>query len=106
MVTRLALVDVLSDRLDGASQTPAGVGLLGPAEPEAHDAHELGQTGHQMPRAPINAGRLYAHQDVAVAHRGPGDLLKPEDVLRCGAVCVLDDRLDRLDVVVPGCRRD
>ena len=49
-----------------------------------------------MPRTPIHAGRTHAHEDLGVPDRGPGDVGKPEHVVGCGAVLVLDDRLHGL----------
>src|ERR1035438_9309458 len=54
----------------------------------------------------MDAVRSYPHEDFVVADGGPGDLLKPEDVLRYGAVRVLDDRLHRLGVGALGLRLD
>ena len=88
LVARLELGHVPADGLDGAGQTPARVGGLGPAEPKAHDAHEIGQAGHQMPRTPIHAGRTNPDQDLVVTDSGPVDLRQPEDVFGCGAVFV------------------
>ena len=106
LVARLELGHVSADGLDRAGQTPARVERLGPAEPEAHDAHEVGQASHQVPGAPIHAGRTHPHQDLVVADSGPVDLRQSEDVFGCGAVLVLDDRLHRLGVGGPWCRLD
>src|SRR3954468_5361885 len=51
-----------------------------------------------MPRAPIHAGRSHPHQDLGVTNRGRGGVRQSEDVFGCGAVCVLDDRLHRLEL--------
>ena len=58
-----------------------GLGALGRAEPEAHDPHQVGQAGHQMPGAPIHAGAMYPHQDLVVSRGGLLDLRQSEDVL-------------------------
>jgi len=106
LVARRELGHVRTDGLDDAGQTPARVGRLGPAETEAHDAHELGQTRHQMPGTPIHAGSPHLYQDLVVADDRPVDLRQSEDLFGCGAVVVLDDRLHRLGVGGRGRRLD
>ena len=98
LVARLELGHLLTDGLDDAAQTPAWVGRLGPADAEPHDAHELGQTGHQMPGTPIHAGSTYFYQDLVVADGRPVDLCQSEDLFGHGTVFVLDDRLHRFGV--------
>src|ERR1022692_3586535 len=66
-------------------------GLRG-ADPVACEAHRVGQAGHQVPDAPVDAGGVHAQQYFLVADRGPGDLLEPQHVLGL-AVAVLGDRL-------------
>jgi len=97
-VARLELGHVLTDGLDDAGQTPARIGRLGPSEAEAHDAHELGQTGHQMPGSPIHAGSAHLYQDLVVDDGRTVDLRQSEDLFGGGAIVDLDDRLDRLGV--------
>ena len=68
----------------------------GPAEPDAHDAHELGQAGHQVPGGPplIHTFRAYPHQDLVVADGGAErSQSKQQDVFACGTVFGLHDRL-------------
>ena len=84
--------------LPTASTTPAtsapGHGVLGRAEPEAREAHRVGQAGHDVPDAPVHAGRAHPHQHLVVADRGRVDVPELQDVGR--AVGVLDDRLHGL----------
>src|SRR2546426_500851 len=71
LIARNELGHVLADGLDRSGHTPARVGGLGPAEPEARP-DEVGEAGHHMPRAPIHAGRTHVHQDLVVSDRWPG----------------------------------
>ena len=95
VVARGELGDVRADGLDGARHAAARVRGLGAAQAEARGADRVGEAGHDVPRAPVDAGRAHAHEDLAVADRRPGDLGEPQDVGGGAAVGVLDDRPHR-----------
>ena len=61
-----------------------GIGVLRPAQPEAGEADRVGQAGHDVPGAPVHAGRVHPHQHLVVADRRPVDLREPQDVLGLG----------------------
>jgi hypothetical protein len=81
-----------ADRLDAPGDLTAPHPGLGGADSVAREAHRVGQAGHEVPDAPVHAGRVYAQQHLTVADRGPGGL--PEAQRLAGlAVMLLDDRL-------------
>jgi hypothetical protein len=88
LVARLEPAHVGAARLDGSGEAAAGIGVPGTTQTEAGEANGIGQTGHDVPRASIHAGREHAHQHLVVAEGGPVDLPEPENVLRCRAVPV------------------
>jgi hypothetical protein len=92
-VARLEAGDVPADRLDAPGEVHAANGDLGPAQPQGRDddADQVRQTGHDVPHAPVEAGRVHPHQHLAVLGRRRGDVPELEDV--GGAVGVLDDGL-------------
>ena len=67
-----------------ASTRPADVaapdGVLGSAEPEAREAQQVRQAGHQVPDALIDAGRVHPHEHLVVGDRRPVDLPELQDV--------------------------
>ena len=62
-----------------------------PAYPETGHADWVGETGHDVPGAPVDAGRPHPDQHLAVPAHRPGDLGQAKDLLRGDAVGVLDD---------------
>jgi len=78
---------------------PARHGGLERPDPVPRQAHCIGQAGQEMPDAPVRAGCVHAQQHLAVAHRGPADLVEPQHVLGF-AVVFLDDRPHRGPAVV------
>ena len=71
LVARLELRHVLADRLDRPRDIHAPNASLGRAEPEAHDAHQVGLARHHVPVTDMDASRVNAHEHVVVA-RPPG----------------------------------
>ena len=61
---------VRADRLDDPGQVHARDGDLGRAHPEAHEADRIRQAGHDVPDAPVDAGRAHTDQHLAVSDRG------------------------------------
>jgi hypothetical protein len=55
-----------ADRLHAPGHVPAPDANLGRAQPVAHDAHQVGQAGHQVPHARIHAGGVHPHQHLVV----------------------------------------
>jgi len=90
LVTRLEPGHVLADRLDASRHVIAADGVLGSAEPEARDAHQVRQPRHQVPDALVDPGRVHADEHVVIADHRRVDLPELQDVGR--AVRVLDDR--------------
>ena len=94
-----------ADRDDRAGHVGAADAGLGGAQAEAHDAHQVGLAGHQVPVADVDAGGADADEHVVLAGGGSGDCRVVQDV--GGAVPVLDDGLHgarvRLDLVVRCC---
>jgi hypothetical protein len=70
---------ILADRLHDPCEVHAGDGGLGRTEPERQSS-EVGQTGHQVPHAPVHTGRMHAHQRLVVAHLGFIDLSEFQDI--------------------------
>jgi hypothetical protein len=65
---------VAADRLNAACQVSAPDANLGRAEPEAEDANQIGQPGHQVPDTRIDAGRLHPDQHIVLADHRQLDL--------------------------------
>ena len=84
---------VRADRLDDAGQLRAQSGDLRPAQPVAGDPDQVGQPGHDVPRAPVQAGRTDAHEHLLITDIGHLHLAEAQDVGR--AVAVAHDRLHR-----------
>jgi hypothetical protein len=84
---------VLADRLDAPGQVHAPNGDLGFAQPKRwdNDADQVGQAGHEVPDAPVQAGRVHPDQDLVVLGDRLVDVLELENLGR--AVGVLDDGL-------------
>ena len=59
-----------------ASTRPASsrprTAVLRRAQPEAGEADRVGQAGHEVPGAPVDAGRVHPHQHLVVADRRAG----------------------------------
>ena len=88
-------VDAGGDGFDGSGEASARVWVLGPAEAEPGEAEGIGQAGHDVPGAPVHAGGVHAHQDLAVPDGGHVDLRDLEEVLRRRAVAILNNGLHR-----------
>ena len=67
-----------------ASTVPArlrpGFGALGARSPKPASAHRVRQAGHDVPRAPVDAGGVHPHQHLVVADRRPVDVREPQHV--------------------------
>ena len=71
---------MLAHRGDGARDILAHDARLRPAQPEAHQAHEVGPAGHEMPHIGTDPGRPDLYQHVVVADGRPVDLLERQDI--------------------------
>ena len=85
------LVTSLADGLHDAGHVRTEHGVLGRAQPVAGEAYRVRQAGHDVPDAPIDAGRVHAYEHFVVCDLGRVDVPQLEDV--GGAVGVSDDRL-------------
>ena len=83
-----------ADRLDDPGQLRTQSGDLRPAQPVAGGPEQVGQPSHDVPRAPVQAGRADAHEHLFITDIGHLHLAEAQDV--SGAVTVADDRLHRL----------
>ena len=72
-----------------ATSTP-GHPVLRPAEPEPDDPHQVRRARHQVPRPPVQTGRVHPQQHLVVGDLGSVDLRRAQHV--GGAVAVLHDR--------------
>src|SRR5579859_7559522 len=95
LIARLELRHVLAGGVHHSGHAPARIEVLGLAEPEARRPDGIGQAGHDVPGAPIHAGRTHPYQDLVVADGGCGDMSESEHVLGRGSVPGLDDRRHR-----------
>ena len=98
LVARPELPHVLADRLDAPRDVVARYARPGRAQPQSHEAHQVGQTGRQVPHAGIDARRAHAHQHLVVAGHRSFDLAQVQNL--GWAVRVLHDRPHRS----PSCR--
>jgi hypothetical protein len=64
---------LLADRLDPSGEVHAPDADLGSPHPEADEADHVGQAGHHVPDAPVEAGRVHPHQHLAGLGHGPVD---------------------------------
>ena len=55
----------LADRLDAACDLPAPDSVLRTAEPVTQQPHRVRQAGHDVPGAPVHAGRVHPQQHLA-----------------------------------------
>ena len=69
--------DPAADRLDGPGDVHAPDGGLGLAQPHGrdHEADQVGQAGHDMPVAPVDAGRPHPDQHLVAPGHRPADVL-------------------------------
>lgn len=81
------LVDGFHDTGDVGPQHRA----LGPSESEACEAEGVGQAGHDVPDASVDARGVHADEGLVVADLGPVDVAELEQV--CRAVRAVDDRI-------------
>jgi hypothetical protein len=81
-----------ADGFNRSGQVPARVGVLRSAEAEPGEPDGIGQAGHDVPGAPVDARRAHAHEDLGPRDRGPVDLRDPQDGLGSGALAILHDR--------------
>ena len=79
LIARLDPAHVLANRLHDPCEVHSGDGVLGRTEPE-RQSREVGQTGHQVPHAPVPTGRMHAHQRLVVAHLGLIELSEFQDI--------------------------
>ena len=84
---------VLADRLHHPGHVHAWNRILGRSKTKAREAYQVRQAHHEMPDAPIHAGRVHANQHLVVADLGPADVPEFQDV--GWTVLVLDDRFHR-----------
>ena len=82
---------VAADGLHDAGQVGAENGVLRRAQPVAREPYRVRQAGHDVPDAPIHAGRVHAYEHLVVCDLGRVDVPQLEAV--GGAVGVPDDRL-------------
>ena len=82
---------VVANCLDNPREVHPHRGVLGGAQAEAGDAHQVRPARHHVPDAPIHAGRFDANQHLAVTDHRFADLLEAQDVR--GSVAVLHNRL-------------
>jgi hypothetical protein len=63
---------VLPDGLNYAGHIAAGNGILGGSESQTWDdeAQEVRQSGHHVPNASVDTGRMHPHQDFVVFDLG------------------------------------
>ena len=62
--------NLLADGVDGSGELRAESGGLGSAQAVAGHADQVGQPGHDVPRAPVQAGRADAHEHLLITDRG------------------------------------
>ena len=93
LVTGLEPGHVLADRLDASGDIHAQHGNLGFARPEGwdHETDHVGQAGHDVPVAAMDAGRLDLDQDLVVGGHRLIDV--PERQHPGPAIAVLDNCL-------------
>ena len=82
-----------TDRLDDPGQLRTQPGDLRPAQPVAGGPEQVGQAGHDVPRAPVQAGRTDAHEHLFIPDIGHFHIAEAQDVGR--AIPVAHDRLHR-----------
>ena len=92
-LARLESRDLAADRLDDPGELRAEAGGLGPAQAEAGNADQVGQPGHDVPRAAVKPGRADAYEHRLIADPGHFDVAEVQDISR--AVAVAHDRLHR-----------
>src|SRR5215218_8234722 len=92
-LARLESRDLAADRLDDPGEFRAEAGRLGPAQAEAGNADEVGQPGHDVPRAAVKAGRADAYEHRLITDPGRFNVAEVQDISR--AVAVAHDRLHR-----------
>ena len=80
-----------------ACRTTDGLGRL---EPVAGEAYRIRRAGHEVPHAPVHAGRMYSYQDLVVGELGLVDVPELENI--GFTVGVLRDRLPALSSLGPG----
>ena len=85
------LRDVAADGLHDAGHVRTEDGVLRRAQPVAGEPYRVRQAGHDVPDAPIHAGRVDAYEHVVVGDLGHVDVPQLQAV--GGAVGVADDRL-------------
>jgi hypothetical protein len=71
--------------------------VLGLAQPGSHQAEQVWESRHQVPRASVEPCSVHSNQYLVVSDRGSVDLLRVEHV--SGAVGPLHDRLHRVRAV-------
>lgn len=91
LVTRLEPGHLAADRLHTPGDVHAQNGGLGFPQPEGwdNDADQIGQAGHDMPVAPMQASRLDPHQYLVAGGHRLVDVCKLQDI--GGAIPFLDD---------------
>jgi hypothetical protein len=70
VITRLKPRHFLADRLDAPGDIHAPNAGLGVPQSEAHDAHQLPLTCHEVPDAQIKGGRVHPYQPVVLPDSG------------------------------------
>jgi hypothetical protein len=80
-----------TDRFDAPGDLPSPNSGAGTADAIACQAYRVGQSGHQVPDAAIDAGRVHTEQHLVVPDLWTVDLLHPQDILGL-AVLVLPNR--------------
>jgi hypothetical protein len=93
VIARPDLRHVAADRLDSSGEVNAPDVSLGCRKPQAHEAHQVGQAGREVPHAGIDPSRVDAHEHIIVTDRGRGDVVEPQHVRR--PVRILDYRFHR-----------
>jgi len=82
LITRLEPGHLAADRLHTPGDVHAQNGGLGFPQPEGWDnnADQIGQPGHDIPVAPMQASRLDLHQYLVAAGHRPVDVCKLQDI--------------------------
>jgi hypothetical protein len=80
LLPRLKLRHVLAHRLDAPGDVPAHDARLRPAQPEAHQAHEVGPAGQQMPHIGTDAGCPNAYKHFVVPDDRQVDVVERQHV--------------------------
>ena len=91
-IPRFELSDISTDLFNHARHIQAGDGILGLAQPGAHQAHDVGKAGHYMPDIRMDRSRVDAYQHLTGSGHGPGNVSQAQNLI-CRAVSILHNRL-------------